>query len=99
MVRQMARYAAVLTIALMCAAPNAGAQATDVFADIDRVFEEFQLDAHVPGLQPRNALNRGTISPSISKGNIYTGEAATAKREQKFVARSQKEIDPPAMRA
>ena len=67
MVRQMARYAAVLTIALMCAAPNAGAQATDVFADIDRVFEEFQLDAHVPGLQPRNALNRGTISPSIRR--------------------------------
>lgn len=34
----------------MCAALDVSAQTADVFAGIDRTFEEFQLDARVPGL-------------------------------------------------
>ncbi len=50
MVRNMAWFTLALTIALMCAAPDVGAQTADVIADIDRTFEQFQLDARVPGL-------------------------------------------------
>jgi serine-type D-Ala-D-Ala carboxypeptidase/endopeptidase len=50
MVRNTAWFTLALTIALMCAAPDVGAQTADVIADIDRTFEQFQLDARVPGL-------------------------------------------------
>jgi D-alanyl-D-alanine-carboxypeptidase/D-alanyl-D-alanine-endopeptidase len=50
MVRNMAWFTPALTIALMCAASDVSAQTADVFAGIDRTFEEFRLDARVPGL-------------------------------------------------
>jgi len=50
MIRNVAWFTPVLTIALMCAALDVSAQPANVFAGIDRIFEEFQLDARVPGL-------------------------------------------------
>src|SRR5688572_3439600 len=50
MVRNMAWFTPALTIALTCAALDVSAQTADVFADIDRTFEEFRLDARVPGM-------------------------------------------------
>ena len=50
MIRNRAWFTPVVTIAVTCAAPDVSAQTPDVFADVDRLFEEFQLDARVPGL-------------------------------------------------
>jgi CubicO group peptidase (beta-lactamase class C family) len=50
MAHNMAWLTALLTAAVMCAAPAVSAQTAEVFADRDRTFEEFQLDARVPGL-------------------------------------------------
>jgi CubicO group peptidase (beta-lactamase class C family) len=48
------RWAVLVSLASVAGAAQGGhvlrAQAVDVFADIDRAFDEYRLDAHVPGL-------------------------------------------------